>query len=119
MHAPLTPQTRGLIGSREIDLLPDGAYVVNVSRGGLVDAAALVEALRSGRLGGAALDVLEVEPPTADAPAPEAPRLVVTPHAGWYSEHAEETVVRRAAGSIRDVLEGRRPEDAVNAPVGR
>ena len=119
VHAPLTPQTRGLIGSREIDLLPDGAYVVNVSRGGLVDAAALVEALRSGRLGGAALDVLEVEPPTADAPAPEAPRLVVTPHAGWYSEQAEETVVRRAAGSIRDVLEGRRPEDAVNAPVGR
>jgi phosphoglycerate dehydrogenase-like enzyme len=119
VHAPLTSETRGLIGPREIDLLPEGAYVVNVARGGLVDTKALVEALRRGRLGGVALDVLEVEPPTGDAPAPEAPRLVVTPHAGWYSEHAEEAVVVRAAGSIRDVLEGRRPEDAVNDPAGR
>ena len=119
VHAPLTSETRGLIGRREIDLLPEGAYVVNVSRGGLVDTTPLVEALRRGRLGGVALDVLEVEPPTVDAPAPEAPRLVVTPHAGWYSEHADEAVVARAAGSIRDALEGRRPADAVNDPAGR
>jgi D-3-phosphoglycerate dehydrogenase / 2-oxoglutarate reductase len=119
VHAPLTSETRGLIGRREIDLLPEGAYVVNISRGGLLDTTALLEALRRGRLGGVALDVLEVEPPTGAAPAPEAPRLVVTPHAGWYSEHAEEAVVLRAAGSIRDVLEGRRPEGAVNHPAGR
>ena len=118
VHAPLTPETRGLIGRREIGLLPEGAYVVNISRGGLVDTTALLEALRRGRLGGVALDVLEVEPPTGKAPAPEAPRLVITPHAGWYSEHAEEAVVLRAAGSIRDVLEGRRPEGAVNEPAG-
>jgi len=116
IHAPLTPETRGLIGSRELALLPDGAYVVNVSRAGLVDTGALLRELESGRLAGVALDVLEVEPPTEDAPAPTAGRLVVTPHAGWYSEQAEETAHRGAAESVLDVLEGRRPRNAINAP---
>ena len=100
-------------------MLPEGAYVVNVSRAGLVDSGALLEALRDGRLGGVALDVLDVEPPTAEAPAPAATRLVVNPHAGWYSEHAEDAVHRRAAEAILDVLEGRVPESAVNEPAGR
>ena len=116
LHAPLTPETRGLLGAQELGLLPQGAYVVNVSRGGLVDTEALLAALESGRLGGAALDVLEVEPPSPDVPAPTAARLIVTPHAGFYSEEAEETVLRRAAESVRDVLEGRRPRGAVNDP---
>jgi D-3-phosphoglycerate dehydrogenase len=117
LHAPLAPETRGLLGRRELELLPDGAYVVNVSRGGLVDTVALVDALESGRLGGVALDVLEVEPPSGESPAPAAPRLVVTPHAGWWSEQAEEAVFRRAAESVRDALDGRRPESAVNTPT--
>ena len=116
IHAPSTPETHGLIGRRELELLPQGAYVVNVSRGALVDTDALLGALASGRLGGAALDVLEVEPPTPRAPAPQAPRLVLNPHAGWYSEHAEEAVFRRAAESVRDALAGRRPAGAVNQP---
>ena len=115
LHAPLTPETRGLLGRREIALLPDGAYVVNVSRGGLVDTEALLAELESGRLGGVALDVLEVEPPSPVSPVPSAPRLVVTPHAGWYSQDAEEAAVRRAAESVRDALEGRRPQGAVNS----
>lgn len=119
IHAPLTPDTRGLLGARELELLPHGAYVVNVSRGELVDTAALLAALESGRLGGVALDVLEVEPPTPKAPAPAMPRLIVTPHAGFYSEQAEETVLRRTLESVRDALEGRRPRDAVNEPVRR
>jgi len=118
LHAPLTPQTRGLIGARELALLPPGAFVVNVARGGLVDVDALLEALEKGQLGGAALDVLDVEPPSPTAPAPQAPRLVVTPHAGWYSEEAEEAALRRALESVRDVLDGRRPRDAVNEPAG-
>lgn len=117
LHAPLTLETRGLLGSRELELLPDGAYVVNVSRGGLVDTDALVAALERGRLGGVALDVLEVEPPSGESPVPAAPRLVVTPHAGWWSEQAEEAVFRRAAESVRDALDGRRPEGAVNTPT--
>ncbi len=116
LHAPLTAETRGLLGRDELALLPAGAYVVNAARAELVDTAALLQALAEGRLGGVALDVLEVEPPTADAPAPAAPRLVVNPHAGWYSEEAEEAVTRRAAESVRDVLEGRPPEGAVNEP---
>ena len=114
IHAPLTTETRRLIGSRELALLPAGAYVVNVSRGGLVDTNALLEALESGRLGGVALDVLDVEPPSLEARAPAAPRLVVNPHAGWYSEQAEDAVFRRASESARDALEGRRPVGAVN-----
>lgn len=119
LHAPLTEETQGLIGARELGLLPEGAFVVNVSRGGLVDTPALLEALESGRLGGVALDVLEVEPPTPASPAPAAPRLVVNPHAGWYSERAEALADRRAAESVLDVLEGRTPRGAVNEPAGR
>ncbi|CAN5787574.1 C-terminal binding protein [soil metagenome] len=114
IHAPLIPETRGLIGSRELALLPAGAYVVNVSRAGLVDTEALLRELESGRLAGVALDVLEVEPPSGEASAPALARLVITPHAGWYSEQAEETAHRRAAESVLDVLEGREPRDAVN-----
>jgi D-3-phosphoglycerate dehydrogenase / 2-oxoglutarate reductase len=119
VHAPLTAETRGLIGADEVELLPAGALVVNVSRGGLVDTDALLEALKSGRLGGVALDVLDVEPPAPGSPAPAAPRLVVNPHAGWYSEHAEAAVFRRAGEAARDVLDGRRPENAVNDPGGQ
>lgn len=117
LHAPLTPETRGLLGRRELELLPDGAYVVNVSRGGLADTEALLDALESGRLGGVALDVLDVEPPSSAAAAPVAARLVVNPHAGWYSERAQEAVFRRASEAVRDVLEGRTPEGAVNQPT--
>jgi D-3-phosphoglycerate dehydrogenase len=116
VHAPLTPETHGLIGRHELERLPRGAYVVNVSRGGLVDTAALLDGLEAGRLAGVALDVLDVEPPTEASPAPGAPRLLVTPHAGWYSEHAENEVYRRAGASIRAVLAGQEPEGAVNAP---
>lgn len=113
LHAPLTAETRGLIGPAELALLPEGAYVVNAARAGLVDIDALLHALECGRLGGVALDVLEVEP-SRDSPAPVAARLVVTPHAGWYSERAEKAVFRRAAESVRDALAGRRPEGALN-----
>jgi phosphoglycerate dehydrogenase-like enzyme len=117
VHVPLTDETRGLIGAQELALLPPGAFVVNVSRGGLVDLDALLAGLASGRLGGAALDVLDVEPPTRTAPAPRAPRLIVTPHAGWYSVRAHEEAHRRAAESVLDVLRGRTPRNAVNEVV--
>lgn len=114
MHAPLTEQTRGLIGGSELALLREGALLVNVSRGALVDMDAVLAALASGHLAGAALDVLDVEPPTSDAPVPVASRLIVTPHAGWYSERAEEEVLRRSAEAVVDALAGRRPANAVN-----
>jgi D-3-phosphoglycerate dehydrogenase len=116
LHLPLTPETEGLIGAREIGRMPAGAVLVDTAREQLVDTDALVRSLVEGHLGGAALDVLAVEPPTAEAPVPAAPRLVVTPHAAWYSAEAEEAVYRRPVLAVRAVLEGREPPDAVVRP---
>jgi D-3-phosphoglycerate dehydrogenase len=113
LHLPLTARTAGLLGERELALLPQGAFVVNTARAGLVDRDALMTALDSARLGGAALDVLPVEPPTDEHPAPRHPRLIVTPHAAWYSPDSEREVYRRATLSVRAVLEGNEPEGAV------
>lgn len=111
LHTPLTAETDGLLGARELALLPRGAYLVNVARGGLVDEAAVIAALESGQLAGAALDTLHSEPP---AKAPRTSRLIVTPHAAWYSERSEAEVHRRAAESVQVALEGSRPPRAVN-----
>jgi D-3-phosphoglycerate dehydrogenase len=116
LHLPLTPETEGLIGARELGRMPAGAVLVDTAREQLVDTHALVRALEEGHLGGAALDVLAVEPPTDEAPAPQAPRLVVTPHAAWFSAEAEEAVYRRPVLAVRAVLEGRDPPDAVARP---
>jgi D-3-phosphoglycerate dehydrogenase len=113
LHLPLTPDTKGLIGERELGLMARGSFLVNAARGGLVDQDALMAALESGHLGGAAVDVLPVEPPSPDRPAPQHPRLVVTPHSAWYSPHSEREVYRRSALAVRAVLEGREPDGAV------
>lgn len=113
LHVPLMPSTRHLIGRRELGLMRAGAFLVNTARAGLVDMDGLVEALRSGQLGGAAFDVLPEEPP---ARLPDAPRLVLTPHAAWYSEKTEREVYRRPALAVLDVLEGREPRDAAAMP---
>jgi D-3-phosphoglycerate dehydrogenase / 2-oxoglutarate reductase len=116
LHLPLTPETKGLIGAEELARMPRASVLVDTARAELVDLDALLGALESGHLAGAALDVLPSEPPTRERPAPTAPRLVVTPHAAWYSAEAEEAVYRRPVLSVRDVLEGREPEGAVNRP---
>jgi D-3-phosphoglycerate dehydrogenase / 2-oxoglutarate reductase len=116
LHLPLTPETKGLIGARELARMPRGSVLVDTARAEVVDLDALLKALKSGHLAGAALDVLPFEPPTRERPAPSAPRLVVTPHAAWYSAEAEDAVYRRPVLSVRDVLEGREPAGAVNRP---
>ena len=116
LHVALTPETDGLLGADELALLPDGAVLVDTARPQLVDLDALRTELESGRLGGAALDVIPVEPPTAEHPAPAWPRLVVTPHVAWYSAEAKEACYRRPVLSVRAVLEGRVPDGAVNSP---
>jgi D-3-phosphoglycerate dehydrogenase len=116
LHLALTPRTRGLIGKRELALMPRASYLVNAARGPLVDQEALLSALESGQLAGAALDVLQVEPPNAEHPPPQHPRLIVTPHAAWYSPGAEREVYRQATLSVRAVLEGRIPDGAVQIP---
>jgi D-2-hydroxyacid dehydrogenase (NADP+) len=80
LTAPLTPETRNIIGARELALLPRGAHVVNVGRGELIDEPALIDALQSGQIGGAALDVFAVEPLPDDNPLWDMPNVIVTPH---------------------------------------
>jgi D-3-phosphoglycerate dehydrogenase / 2-oxoglutarate reductase len=116
LHAPLTPATRGLIGAREIAALRPGALVVNTARAGLCDTEALLAALRDGRLGGVALDVLDVEPPTAAHPAPQHPNLVVTPHSAYASPEAEAELQRRVAAAVRAALDGGAPDGALVTP---
>ena len=96
LHVPLTEETRGLIGRSELELLPEGAIVLNTARGGLVDEVALAEALVSGRLRGAGIDVLAEEPPSAAHPLRTAPGAVLTPHVAWYSEKAVVELRRKA-----------------------
>lgn len=98
---PLAPETRQLIGARELALLPPGAHLVNVGRGELVDEAALVDALRSGHVGAAALDVTEVEPLPADSPLWAMPNVIVTPH----SSGSTMSTWSRAAGFFADEFE--------------
>ncbi|HYY31957.1 MAG TPA: C-terminal binding protein [Gaiellaceae bacterium] len=113
LHAFLTEETRGMIGAEELDRMSRGSYLVDTSRAALVDFDAVLAALDSGQLAGAAFDVLPVEPPTPDAPAPQHPRLIVNPHAAWYSPATEKEAYRRPAVAVREALEGRRPADAL------
>ena len=113
LHSLLTGETRGMIGVEELARMPRGALIVDTARAALVDFDAVLAALDSGHLGGAAFDVLPVEPPTAEAPAPERPTLIVNPHAAWYSPATEHEAYRRPAVAVREALEGRRPTDAL------
>lgn len=90
LHVPLTPETRHMIGARQLALMPAGSMVVNIGRGGLVDEDALVDALVSGHIAGAALDVTEIEPLPLSSPLLEAPNVILTPHVAWVSEPALE-----------------------------
>ncbi|AVU77781.1 2-hydroxyacid dehydrogenase [Pseudomonas rhizophila] len=95
LHCPLNEHTRNFIGARQLAQLKPGAFVLNTARGGLIDEQALADALRSGHLGGAATDVLSVEPPTQGNPllAADIPRLIVTPHNAWGSREARQRIV--------------------------
>jgi phosphoglycerate dehydrogenase-like enzyme len=113
LHAPATPDTLHAVNARTIELMPEGGYIVNVSRGDLVDGPALVAALDSGRLRGAFLDVLEGEPPRADDPLLRHPRAIVTPHSAFYSAATGRDYVMTAVQNVLDVLAGRTPATTV------
>jgi glycerate dehydrogenase len=110
LHCPLTPATTGLIGKRELSLMKPEALLINTARGALVDLDALVDALRGGDLGGAAIDVLPQEPPVNGSPlfAPGTPNLIVTPHIAWAAFEARQRAVDELALNIEDFLRGGR-----------
>jgi D-3-phosphoglycerate dehydrogenase len=117
LHAPLTPATRGLIGAGALGRMKQGAYLVNCARAGLVDQEALGAALRSGHLGGCALDVLPEEPPPAGQPELGWPRALLTPHAAWFSPQSAAAPYRRAGAAVAAVLQGREPRDVLARPA--
>jgi len=116
LHTPLNDATRGLIGARELQLMPEGARVLNVGRGGLVDEEALAEAVASGHLAGAAIDVFVKEPLAPGHPFLADPRILVTPHLGASTVEAQVSVATDVAEQIVDVLAGRPARWSVNAP---
>jgi len=116
LHAALTEQTRHMIGADELARVKPGALLINCARGQLVDECALVEALMSGRLGGAALDVFEHEPePRSELVS--LPSVVATPHVAASTEEAQALVAREAAEQVLEVLAGGRPRWPVNVPA--
>jgi phosphoglycerate dehydrogenase-like enzyme len=123
IHAPLTPETRGMIGARELALLPQGAVVVNTARGPIIDVDALHDALKSGHLSGVGIDVLPVEPPVDPVPAllaayrARAPwtigRLIITPHSAFYNPEAWDDIRTKSAETMRAALLGPRPQNVI------
>ncbi len=113
LHCPLTDRTRGLVGADFLARMKPGAILINTARGGLIDEAALAEALASGRLGGAGLDVLSMEPPLpvhplTDPRAPWAGRVVITPHIGWGTVEARRRLAGEVTQNVAAFLAGER-----------
>ena len=116
VHVPMTATTRGMIGSAQFARMKDGVRVLNVARGGIIDEAALAEAVKSGKVAGAAVDVFTSEPP-GENPLLGDPRVITTPHLGASTTEAQERVALDVAEQIVDVLSGRPARYAVNAPM--
>ncbi|WP_089973090.1 C-terminal binding protein [Lihuaxuella thermophila] len=118
VHAPLTPATKGLIGREQFRLMKREAYLINTSRGPVIDEPALIEALQEQRIAGAALDVVEEEPIRPDHPFLSMESVTLTPHAAWYSEESAREMRLKAALGIVDVLiHGEFPKYLVNHQV--
>ena len=101
LHAPYLPSTHHMIGAAQIAKMPKGSIIVNVSRGGLIDEAALADGLTSGQISGAGLDVFQAEPLPSDSPLRNVPNLILSPHMAWYSESSGPRLIE---WTIRDVF---------------
>jgi len=108
LHCPLTTLTQGLIGAPQLARMKPDALLINTARGALVDSQALADALRAGRLGGAAIDVLPQEPPVDGNPllAPDIPHLIVTPHIAWAAREARQRCLDEMAANVEDLARG-------------
>ncbi|MBC7105786.1 MAG: hypothetical protein H5T97_07590 [Firmicutes bacterium] len=113
LHAPMTAETRGLIGARELALMKPSACLINTARGGLVDEGALAEALRTQKIRAAALDVLAAEPPPPDNPLLALPNVLITPHLGGKTDAAPRRAARAVIEEIRNFLLGRPLRNAI------
>jgi C-terminal binding protein len=123
LHCPLTPETHHLVNLGTIRLLPPGAILINTARGGVVESAAVIEALERGHLAGAGIDVLEAEPPAPDHPLvrawrdphhPAHDRLILTPHSAFYTEEGLADMRIKSSRNARRALTAQRPWNVVN-----
>jgi D-3-phosphoglycerate dehydrogenase / 2-oxoglutarate reductase len=116
LHLPLSPSTERLIGSRELEWMKKEAFLINTSRGGVLDEAALIQTLREKRIGGAGLDVFEKEPPDKNSPLKDLDNVILTPHTAALTQ---ECVIRLAVEAVRcaiDVLNGKKPVEGIVNP---
>jgi D-3-phosphoglycerate dehydrogenase len=116
VHAPLVPQTRGLIGEPQLRAMKRSAFLINTARGPLVAESALTRALEEGWIAGAALDVLEHEPPGREHPLRRLENVILTPHVAFYSEESVRELQRKAAEEVVRALSGQAPRSLVNTP---
>lgn len=114
IHLPLTPETKGMINAATLATFKPGAILINTSRGGIVNEAALAEALNNGTIGGAGLDVFEKEPVAMDSPLLQARNLIMTPHSAALTRECVVRVAQAAATGIIDAIEGREPPAVFN-----
>ncbi len=124
-HCLLSDETHHIVNRRTIGLMKPGSYIVNTARGGVVDVTAVLEAIESGQLAGAGIDVLEQEPPDDESPLirawrdpshPASDRLILTPHSAFYSEEGLSDMRRKGSENVRRVLEGKQPRNIVSEP---
>ncbi|MFC1607771.1 D-2-hydroxyacid dehydrogenase [Candidatus Latescibacterota bacterium] len=106
LHCPLTDSTEDIINTENLTLMKESAYLINTGRGPLVNEQDLAEALNSGIIAGAGLDVLRIEPPQADNPLISAKNCVITPHIAWASQASRSRLMKTAVGNVRSFLEG-------------
>jgi D-3-phosphoglycerate dehydrogenase len=119
LHTPLSGSSRHIINAAALEKMKSSAYLINTARGELIDEKALLTAVQSGSIAGAALDVLTVEPPPPDFPLLQDERITITPHAGWYSEASKLDVRVKAIDDVARVLSGKAPRSPVNNPRGK
>lgn len=120
IHTPLIASTKGMISDGELKMMKPGSRILNVARGGVIDEQALLEALESGHIAGAGIDVFTTEPPTESGPAAKLishPRVVATPHLGASTVEAQENVSLDVCNQVISILSGELPRSAVNAPI--
>ena len=117
VHTPLTPETEGMIGADQFNMMMPGGIIVNCARGGIIQEQALADALNSGHLAGAGLDVLEPAPPPNNHPLLSAPNIIITPHTAFFSQASTVELERRTAQEALRVLNGNPPQNLINPQV--
>jgi D-3-phosphoglycerate dehydrogenase len=117
IHCPLNDSTRHLIGKREFKKMEKKPFLINISRGPIVDEKALIQALKEGLISGAGIDVLEKEPPDSQNPLLKMDNVILSPHIGYYSEESISELKRRTAEGVSSVLLGKWPKSVVNPEV--